>query len=268
MGTLMAAYNNRVHDDFDGLSPNQMSLIDSQPFGKNGVSIKNAQAGENTRFVRQAAYFLNLLKDSDLRLTAASYLPPKIVQGVYEQHIIQTEVVDWNIERSTKKGKKFSFKESEVWTIKQMHAVCEAAELIEQVSKTIRLTEKGMAALESHALFEPLFTAFCEDYNWAYTERYSFCDDVVGPLRYPFTFYLLAKYGQKKQSAKFYAQKYKAANFPDEYNDDDYDFFTAEYTHRTFDKFLVEFDMVQTQGGILATPLFRQILNIALVKKA
>jgi hypothetical protein len=261
MAKVTGSYNAKGQKRFDGLSPNQMMNVEYRHFGKNGISIKDAGAGENTRFVRQAAYFLSLLAEKDITLTSAGYLPPKIVENIYQQHIIQTLIVDWNIERFASKGKKFGFRESDVWPVQKMHAVCETSGLVRKVKGKITLTQKGIAALKAHALFEPLFITFCEKYNWAYMTGYSEEEIAIIQNYYAFSFYLLFKYGHEKKGSRFYSDKFKAANFLKGL-EDPCDLFESAYRRLTFEDFLELFDMVDIKGSVSATPLFYQVLNV------
>jgi hypothetical protein len=264
--------NSKALDRFDGLSPNQMMNLEYKKFGDNGITVKNEKAGEDTPFIKQAAYFLELIKDAgQVTLTQANYLPTKIVRDLYEKNICinkhHAEYFEW----LRKKGKRIVYSERDFHEITTTRVLCNIAGFTKTRNNKLSLTKKGVAALEMRNLFKPIFTAFCDEYNWAYWEYDEYNTDYshIGQWFYGWTFYLLNKYGDKKRPTTFYSDKYRSVAFP-VFKDTKADrFFDLYFRNRTFYNFLALFNFVEVTEDkedytryVQTTPLFNECVSI------
>jgi hypothetical protein len=229
----------------EGLSPEQIMVMCDNKLGKNYIKLKDGNAGEAAPFVRQAAYYLTIIKaQGEIKQTQAGYLPPKIVEDIYTQKIIVDPSNEMINDFKTEKGRKIKFSELDYKTITQTKIICDLAGLTKKLHNKITLTKKGEKALQSASLFRPLFSAYCDKFNWAYF--HGFDDEDVVHICYPYTFYLLQKYGNKEKPIEFYAIKSRHANYPNVDFGEETDMkFDHLYEWRMFGDFLARFGFVE-----------------------
>lgn len=99
--------NSRGIDDFEGLSPIQMSNILYNSFEKDSIIKIYQKADDKTLnkigFLMLTEYFLNLIeKQKELKLTNSGYLPVKIVKELYNTKFIFEDSIESGFNKLTK----------------------------------------------------------------------------------------------------------------------------------------------------------------------
>jgi hypothetical protein len=242
------SYNDRPVYEFTGLSPNEMRwLLDFPLSEKSPVRLKTPLSDDildRIGFFRLAEEFLTILKrDGSIKLTNAGYLPPKIVLELHSFHF----VAEWAIDEGILKLRR----EEDSVVIRTLHHVVLMTPLARKIHGKLVLTKEGKQAMdrnEREKIFNHVFHAYTEKFNWAYNDAYPdfpLCTDAYG-----YTLYLLSKFGDIERPKDFYAEVFLKA-FPmsiDEFVDSTYvsarDSFIHCYTVRTFSRFLEWFNFV------------------------
>jgi hypothetical protein len=105
-------------------------------------------------------------------------------------------------------------------------------------------------------IFEQTFSTFAFKFTWGYYDGYE--SQVAGQVGFPFSLFLLSKYGDHERLDRFYSEKYLTA-FPrliDQFYDnlnwarDANTAFNSCYSIRTYDRFLKYFNLItiRTEG--------------------
>jgi len=264
MKSIMDAHNAAGQDRFDGLSPNQVMRMEHYGLGENGLVIKNPLPGREAPLIRQIRYFLDIVRrEGSVPLTAKGNLPVKIVREIYEQGFVQ----DLLRERAPRK----TFYEEDMHAVELGDLLCDVAHLTERRGKKLTLTARGREVLEADELFPVIFRAFCDGFNWSYFDAFPDQFENVGQNIYPFTFYLLSKYGDVEHPVSFYAQKYRAAFYGNYTDEEDIHNIEFMYSLRTFDRFLDYFGFIESIDrdfiwikSCKVTPLFHECMEITI----
>jgi len=253
-------YNNTAVNDFQGLSPQQMSDLVYKDWGENIISINPQKLdGSDVPFIQQIRYFINLVNDAkEIKLTKAGYLPPSIVKDIYSQRFISDMMIELGTTKLTK--------ETDVDNIVIMKIICIKVGLIKKQHNKISLTHNAIKKMSSNDFFNKIFEIAFKKFNWAYFDPFD--DEPIGQFGNNYTLYLLHKYGDKWKKDDSYADLYFKA-FPEfKLNDDGYRSLEIIYIVRTFRNILRLFGFIEYEnkkiekGNIRTTDLFRKYIKI------
>jgi hypothetical protein len=194
--------------------------------------------------LNQIKYLLNIIEKSELKLTNKGYLPPKIVSELYNQGFIKDEFIEAGISKL--------YRETDCSIINLTRIITELSGMAKKRNNILSLTKIGKSIINNDFdLLFRIFTTFTGKFNWAYYDGYG--QNNIGQLGFGFTLILLSKYGNKKRTMKFYADKYFRA-FPrlmDEISESD--ILTKQekakncYSLRTFERFLNYFGLIKIE---------------------
>lgn len=270
--------NNAPRADFEGYSSFEMHNILHFTFGQNSpiqLNVLTPQEYEQIPIMRVVKRLSEIIsQNGKIKLTAAGYLPVKIVQELYP-----FGVPDDLIESSLAKLSK----EADCLPVHLARLLAQVSGILKNRKGILTLTARGAKIiLDNSKLFDALFKGFCRGFNWGYFDYYS--DDAksgtIGQFGVGFTLILLSKYGKKERLDNFYAHKYFAA-FPEilENIQPSYgtvqDYCTRCYSLRTFERFLYHFGLVHIKKAkpltpltldetyIKTTPLFEKLVKVA-----
>jgi hypothetical protein len=99
---LADKYNNMGRNDFDGLSPEQMSGLLYSNCNENMIKIKDDK-GEDIPIIKQVKYYLDIIKENkEIKLTKAGNLPPVIVKEIYSKKYLPDMMIESGICKLTK----------------------------------------------------------------------------------------------------------------------------------------------------------------------
>lgn len=274
IGEFFRAQNNTPRADFEGYSPLEMRKILHFTFDNDSplqFSQLTAQEYAQIPVLRQIKRLTEIISQmGQIKLTAAGYLPIKIVQKLYP-----LGVPDDMIENGISK----LGKEVDCTPVHLARILAETAGIIKKRKGILTLTTTGTKIItDDSKLFDSIFKGFCQKFNWHYFDHYS--DDpqsgTIGQLGFGFSLILLSKYGNVERSDKYYADKYFKA-FPAMLENVQPTYATVEdycsncYCLRTFERFLYHFGLVEIKKGkrfngeetyVKKTPLFDKLVSL------
>lgn len=152
-------------------------------------------------YMRQVLHLMTLLSSGELKLTASGYLPPKIVEELYQMgtHSWRT---DWYKQKSEPKTEE----------IQVLRVLMKECGLIKTRTGKMSLTAKGRELLaDPNALLRTTLLFLLRDYNTGWLDLYE--DLVVGNAGRLYSLWLLHRYGNEWRHTDFYTVEYAKA-FP------------------------------------------------------
>jgi len=237
--------NNQPEEDFDGYSPSEMDNILYQPF-EPGSPIRFCnnipdEVLDQIPILRIIEYLMNKTEEAgELKLTTTGALPRNIVLDLYGRYYKDEEI--------EKYGDKL-YKETDSRSIHIAHIILEISKLAKMRNNRLSLTKTGQRLKNNRLeLFFEIFRTYMQKYNLGYLDAHE--NQHCGQLGFAFTLILLSKYGENFKEVSFYSEKYQKA-FPAMLDSFINDYSTPEktmmrcFTHRTFDKFLNFFNLVE-----------------------
>lgn len=276
LGKFFEQQNNRPIEDFDGLSPNEMSRLRGFPFSdRSPVQFMQlpAEEYENIPIFRQAKYLLNAIESGNgLKLTDKGNLPTKVVKEMYllgaREYMLENHPYT-------------TIKESDSTSVMTAKALLGEAGIIKKLHNKLQLTNKGKKIVaDNHKLLMELLTTYCQRFNWSSFDGYDLPD--IGVDGWALSLVLIGKYGEKPKDEHFYAEKYFKA-FPlllegivgfDESLEKCYgsveNYCAKAYCLRTFTHFMKPFGFVTIENESLfdreatvkKTPLFDKFVHL------
>ncbi|HHN48781.1 MAG TPA: hypothetical protein ENN08_07655 [Bacteroidales bacterium] len=232
--------------EFEGYSPNEMQYILYTPFSeKNPVKLQqlNDEGYDEMPLFRQIMYVANMIAEKgQIKLTAKGFLPTKIVAEMYHHGNPKEKFIEMGLYKL--------YKERDSITVNLTRILLEISGIAKKRKGILSLTKKGEKLLsDKPEFFKQIFTTFCTKFHWAYYDGYE--TSLIGQFGFAFSLILVNKYGAKKRSVKFYAEKYFDA-FPkllEGLNEREYTpidrLATGCYSLRTFNRFLYFFGLVR-----------------------
>ena len=188
---------------FSGYSPAQMHCLMMNPLTEAcPVRFRDLDAD-----VCKGVPYFNLVKAmlsyidaaGAIKLTAAGYLPPKMVKAVYGEGHLKEGAIEKEITKLTKEMDSLLIRTARI----QIHL----GKWIYKRHNTIRLTKLGKKMLADDTLFlRELIRVYTAKFNWAYNDRYE--SEHTGRFGFAYSIALLARFGQIERDANFYAGKY------------------------------------------------------------
>jgi hypothetical protein len=249
VGRHTQARNQRPIDEFHGLSPEQMHRLLHFPFASPElVRLPEVLDSSPTApIVTLFGMLREAIGEKGMKPTAKGNLPQKFCRGAalayWGEEVYQDNTRFGGINR-----------EEDFYDLHITRLVAELAGLIRKykgrfiLSRSCRalLSGKGLAAI-----FPRLFTAYVEQFNWSYRDRYHELRFIQ--TAFLFTLYLLMRYGDTWRPQKFYEDHFLRA-FPMLLEElPQHQFFTPEeevrqcYTWRTLVHFLGFFGLATVE---------------------
>lgn len=206
---LMKERNQRVRDEFCGLSPEHMAHLLYAPFAS-AETVRfstDIAPGPEVGIMRLFMLLADAIGDSGLKATATGNLPLQFCKTVAKQ--LQQE--DDGTGRLLIGGIR---SESDLEILHCTRLVAELAGLIRKYRGQFVLTRKCQKMLERGdrgGLYFELFKAYTTKFDWAYRDGYP----EAGLLQHSFLYalFLLASFGAEFRSQRFYEDKFLTA-FP------------------------------------------------------
>ena len=243
LAEFMYDVNNRPKEDFEGYSSMEMSKILDYTFDNDSpVQFKTLSSEEYNQMplFRQVKYLLQTVVEHEVKLTAAGYLPPRIVKELYPlgigEHLIDEGLYKLN-------------KEVDSNSVILARNISEMAGLTKVRKGVLSATTNGKKIASDDAkVFKQLFETYCRKFNWAYLDGYQ--GEQIGRFGFGFSLILLKKYGDVMREDNFYAYKYFNA-LPALMEGEASAYNTVEqdcnrcYSIRTFDRFLLYFSLLE-----------------------
>ena len=274
---FMETYNRRTLTEFEGYSPEQMASIINDLWKEDSlVKFKQLDARdfEQIPLLRQMKCLTDILKrDGKIKLTATGALPVKLLPEIYKQGV-PCEYIE-------KSGCKIRL-EAECLTVELTHILAKLTKVVKEQKGVMTLSKNGEKLInDNQALLELMIKKFTTDFNFAYFDR---CEsDNTARIGNVFSLVLVSKYGAKKRSYRFYAEKYLIA-FPMLLEDfmpymvPAEDWAASCYERRTFDVYLANFGLIEREKTgnmrdhnddvlIKKSPLFDKLFQITPPKR-
>ncbi len=199
LSQMMTQQNNAPADRFNGFTPQQMHKMIYSPL-EDGCPVKLRKLTHNQieeiPFMRQILYLMTILASGDLKLTAQGYIPPKIVNELY-QIGTHSWCTDWFKQKN----------EPKVEEIQVLRVVLKECGLIKTRTGKMSLTAKGKSLLSKHnELLHTVMLFLLRDYNTGWLDAYD--DMEVGNVGRLYSLWLLHHFGDQWRNTDFYADKY------------------------------------------------------------
>ena len=253
--------NNVGIDDFEGLSPEIMYNLLYGEYGNNIIKINpEMHLPNDIPIIKLIIYFLNRINDSkELKLTKTGNIPPIIVKDIYNEKILSDYLIESGITKLTK--------ETDVYFIMFMKFISEISGLTKKKNNKLYLTKKAEKVINSHELFEIIFSSAFNKYNWACFDAFE--NTMIGQFGNNFTLFLLSKYRNEWKDNYFFAKLYFKA-FPDLLNRKDKNSSYQCYNIRTFERLLGYFGFIEykdkkwNEGKIKTTDIYEKYIKIGL----
>ena len=262
---------------FEGYTSKDMDYILYDPWSKQSpLQLNTLQATdfEKIPLLKQVRHLISiLLNDGKIKLTAAGYLPPKIVKELYAlgipDKLIENGIIKLNREEDCLSAKLTRIMIKMIKVAKEQKGVM-----------TLTVSGKKMAT-NPQVLLQELLNSFCTKFNWAYFDRYDSID--LGRVGAAFSLILMSKYGNQMQPSQFYANKYFDAfpMFITDIKEGKLDASHSEYncyTIRSFERFMLHFGLIDIEEldmyfhidytrRVVKTALFDRMISITAPSK-
>jgi hypothetical protein len=169
LSKMMNSFNSVAKSPFLGLSPAQMHNILYTPFSfQNEVfsfECEDINKLKEVPLLKHSLYLLNRLKDEgEIKATQTGNLPRAFVREMYHEFF------------SNDRYARLPSTEDDIFSIVRVRHVLDLAGLIKKKSNKFSLTKKGEGLLQENKILElynEVFLAFMNEWNWAYGDRYS-----------------------------------------------------------------------------------------------
>jgi hypothetical protein len=234
------------NNNTEGYSLGDMARLVADPLGEScPVYLQQVSDADyaGIPILNQFKYLLNLIHEQgELKLTAKSYLPPKLVAELYGQGYMK----DYDIERGITK----LHHEHSCLSVNLTRILLELSGLVKKRKNVLTFTAVGKKiSQDNHLLLKAIFMAFGSKFRWSYYDGYG--DHPVGQMGYAYSLVLLHKYGHEQRPAEFYGTRYFEA-FPHlagyvsaGYQGDAESNALRCYNLRTFERFLDYFGLIE-----------------------
>lgn len=195
-------YNHTPQEDFDGLSPDQMTNLLYKSFEKDGI-LTLQPAVENSFkdvpiLILTDILLENICAMGSVKLTSKGNLPVSLCKILLEKNLIQWQYM-FNLKRAI---------EDEIPYITPIKYFLLTQGIVKKRNNTLSPTKKGSRYhLESPTeRFKNLLLFFTQKLHWG--NLYHINDDGhFGQKGWAFSLYLLSKYGNKSREGHFYSSR-------------------------------------------------------------
>jgi hypothetical protein len=250
--------DNSPVEDFEGFSSSEMRYLIITPFSQDSPFQINKKISnsilDQIPIFNQIEFLLNKINEvGELKLTATGSLPTTLVKEIYNFTLIKDEDIESGITKL--------YAETSSQAVQLTRLITEMAGFTKKRYNRLSLTKTCRDKLVKNnrqGIFETIFSTFAFKFNWGYYDGYE--SQAAGQMGFPFSLFLLSKYGDQERLDSFYSEKYLRA-FPgliDEFYDnlnwarDASKSFNSCYSIRTFDRFLKYFNLItiRTEGRL------------------
>ena len=203
MDAFTQARNQQPHPDFEGLSPQHMHFLLSDPWGPQ--SVVRLQDDQPDTVLDQIPFlvlmevlFQELITTPPLKLTPKGNLPLALCRSLYERKLLVQDDIERGI---TKK-----ISEDNVGFLRALKATLSLSAYVKKRQNAFWLTQAGQQALGQRraGLLKQLLTDYTLRFNWAYLDD---TQTDAGQFGWAYSLYLLDRYGTEWQETDFYALK-------------------------------------------------------------
>ena len=204
LAEMMTVQNSTPIDRFNGFTSEQMHQMIYSPLEKGcPVQLRTLTDSQlnDIPLMRQVLHLMDILDKSELKLTAKGYIPPKIVEELYQMgtHSWNT---DWYKQKSEPKTEE----------IRVLRVVLKECGLVKTRTGKMSLTSKGKRLLiNRNELLRVVMLFLLRDYKTGWLDMWD--DTDVGNLGRMYSLWLLHHYGKEWRHTDFYAGEYSRA-FP------------------------------------------------------
>lgn len=204
LAEMMTVQNSTPIDRFNGFTSKQMHQMIYSPLEKGcPVQLRTLTDSQlnDIPLMRQVLHLMDILDKSELKLTAKGYIPPKIVEELYQMgtHSWNT---DWYKQKSEPKTEE----------IRVLRVVLKECGLVKTRTGKMSLTSKGKRLLiNRNELLRVVMLFLLRDYNTGWLDLWD--DTDVGNLGRMYSLWLLHHYGKEWRHTDFYTGEYSRA-FP------------------------------------------------------
>ncbi|MFI3263164.1 MAG: hypothetical protein R3Y26_09700 [Rikenellaceae bacterium] len=207
IGMFEYRFKEQLKRDFGGYSSDTMSIIVSELWGgQSPVKLKKLEHDDFAEIpmFRQMELLLQIIAEKgSLKLTSTKSLPVKVVKELYEVGV-EEELV--------KIGLQNIYKEKDSRSIMMLRAIMDLMCVVKVQKGVMTITKNGEKLMKDRQLLlEHMVKCATTNYNQGYLDFYE--NENIGNIGVGYSLILLSKYGDKKRSHRFYADKYFAA-FP------------------------------------------------------
>ncbi|QHV95627.1 hypothetical protein [Spirosoma endbachense] len=203
MAAFTQARNQQPHPDFDGLSPQQMHSLLSDPWGDGSLlrlqnNLTDSLLDQIPFFVLMETLYQQLLVGPPIKLTPKGNLPLVLCRNLYERKLLVQDDIERGI---TKK-----ISEDNVRFLQALKACLSLSAYVKKRKNTFSLTKSGKQAVgkERAFLVEQLLQAYTLRFNWAYLDD---TQTDVGHFGWAYSLHLVHQYGTEWRDVDFYAAK-------------------------------------------------------------
>lgn len=202
---LQAEWNDTPLDDFDGLSPRQMSAFLYHPFDAPELATfaRMPPAGASAPILLLYGALVNAIGERGLKATTKGNLPRKLVQ----EAALAYYPPEAEIERRV-------YREEEFPTLHGVRRMAEMAGLIRKQKGLFHLTRAAQKQLSAHGVagaYAILFRTLVQKFNWGVWDLYDHL--LLVQHAFLFSMRLLARHGDTPRPESFYADAFLRA-FP------------------------------------------------------
>ncbi|RAJ90836.1 hypothetical protein LX87_05465 [Larkinella arboricola] len=202
MAAFMQARNQQPLPDFEDLSPQQMHLLLSDPWGSSSPLCLLPEMEDSLLdqipFFRLMEVLYQHLLVQPIKLTPKGNLPLALCRELYERKLLVQEDIEKGI---TKK-----ISEDNVAFLQALKTGLLLSPFVKKRQNTLSLTKAGGQALakKRSVLFKQVLQDYTHRFNWAYLDQ---AQTPAGQFGWAYSLYLVHCYGSQWQSTDFYAAK-------------------------------------------------------------
>lgn len=263
--------NSSPHPDCEGISPNQMCIIRTDPFHPESLLNMKPLYDKDLKEIWLLQIALMIIKAVDnprgLKLTDRGSLPVSLIKQIKESGLVHEEIIESRIHRL--------YREHDSEWITIAHILLKLSGIIKKRDNILSLTQAGKAIIsDNNLLLRKLIETHMLRFNWGYFDN--FICPYIGKLNSGFSLFLLLKYGNVSRPEFYYAEKYIKASqmLLNEVTDSPYITFSDKaylcYSTRTFSRFLRAFNLISIRHNnssavnnqISVRPVYYRLLEL------
>lgn len=209
MAAFTQARNQQPQPDFEGLSPQQMHVLLSDPLSRESIlglqhELSDSLLDQIPFFMLMEILFQHLLTKQSIKLTPKGNLPLALCRDLYERKLLVQDDIEEGI---TKK-----ISEDNVHFLQALKVILSLSPYVRKQHNVLLLTKLGKQVMgQQRALrFRQVFQDYALRFNWAYLDN---TQTVAGQFGWAYSLYLVDRYGSEWRNTDFYANKVQQA-FP------------------------------------------------------
>lgn len=209
MASFVQMRNQQPQPDFEGLSPHQMHVLLSDPWGNESLldlqqELTDSQLDQIPFFVLMEVLYQQLLTHQSIKLTPKGNLPLALCRELYDRKLLVQEDIERGI---TKK-----ISEDNVAFLQALKVCLLLSPYAKKQQNVLSLTKGGKQAMsqQRQLRLRQVLKDYTLSFNWAYLDD---TQTQAGQFGWAYSLYLLDRYGSEWRNTDFYATKVQQA-FP------------------------------------------------------